>query len=154
MANTYTQIHVHAVFAVQNRLSLIKDEWKERLFMYITGIIQNRGHKMLAINGMPDHVHILFGLRPSQSLSELMQDVKGDSSKWINKNRLVEGRFTWQEGYGAFSYRKKDIPGVISYINDQERHHLDKEFYQEYLSLLDEFMVDYDERYLFTPVEE
>ncbi|HEU5289366.1 MAG TPA: IS200/IS605 family transposase [Cyclobacteriaceae bacterium] len=95
MANTYTQKHIHAVFSVQNRESLIANEWKTELYKYITGIIQNQQHKLLAINGMPDHVHILFGMRPNQSLSELMQDIKGSSSKWINEKRFVKGKFSW-----------------------------------------------------------
>src|SRR5699024_5842704 len=123
MANTYTQIHIHAVFAVRNRLSLINESWEEELYKYITGIIQNQGHKLLAINGMPDHLHILFGMRPVQSLSELMQDIKGDSSKWINNKRLVKGRFSWQAGYGAFSYAKSQLPNVIRYIENQKKHH-------------------------------
>ncbi len=154
MANTYTQIHIHAVFAVQNRLSLISEKWRERLYQYITGIVQNNGHKMLAINGMPDHIHILFGMRPAQSLSDLMQDIKGDSSKWINNNRFVSGKFSWQEGYGAFSFCKKDLLNVVSYIMSQEDHHRERTFIEEYTNLLDEFDVDFDERYTFKPVNE
>ena len=153
MANTYTQIHIHAVFAVQNRLFLITENWKERLYQYITGIIQNNGHKMLAINGMPDHLHILFGMRPVQSLSDLMQDIKGDSSKWINNNKLVPGRFSWQEGYGAFSYSKSDLKTVISYIMNQEAHHRGRSFNKEYIQLLEEFDVDFDENYIFKPID-
>ncbi len=103
MPNTYTQIHIQVVFTVQNRASIIRKQWQEELYYYITGIIQNYGHKLLAINGMPDHIHILFGMRPTQSLSDLMRAVKGDSSKWINDKRVMMGRFSWQEGYGAFS---------------------------------------------------
>ena len=103
MANTYSQIHIQVVFAVQNRESLIGSKWKNELYRYISGIIQNHQHKVIAINGMPDHVHILIGLRPTQSISELMQKVKGDSSKWINQKGFVLGKFSWQEGYGAFS---------------------------------------------------
>lgn len=104
MVNTFTQIHIHAIFAVQNRISLISKTWEERLYQYITGIIQNHNHKLLSINGMPDHIHILFGMRPIQSLSDLMQDIKGDSSRWINENKFVAGKFSWQERYGAFSF--------------------------------------------------
>ena len=103
MANTYTQIHIHAVFSVQNRSCIIQRRWKEELYKYITGIIKNNKHKPLVINGMPDHIHVLFGLRPAQSISDLLQDIKGGSSKWINERKLVKGRFSWQEGYGAFS---------------------------------------------------
>ncbi len=98
MANTYTQIHIQVVFAVQNRESLIKDLWKDDLYKYITGIIQNNNHKVLQINGVADHIHILFGMRPTQSLSDLMKQVKQDSSKWINKNGFVKGKFSWQPG--------------------------------------------------------
>jgi REP element-mobilizing transposase RayT len=149
MANTYTQIHIHVVFSVQNRLSLISDKWKEQLYQYITGIVQNNGHKLLAINGMSDHVHILFGMRPLQSLSDLMQDIKGDSSKWINNNRFVVGKFAWQQGYGAFSYSKNDLHKVISYIENQENHHRGKTFVDEYTTMLNDLRIDFDERYIF-----
>lgn len=152
MANTYTQIHIHVVFAVQNRNCLIQD-WKDDLYKYITGIIRKNDHRLLAINGVSDHVHILFGFRPSQSLSDLMQDVKGSSSKWINKHKLVAGKFAWQAGYGAFSYAKSDLPNVIRYIKSQEEHHKKRNFSEEYLSLLKEFEVDYNEQYLFNTID-
>ena len=123
MANTYTQIHIQTVFSVQDRICIIRKTWKNELFQYITGIIQNHGHKVLAINGMPDHVHVFFGMRPTQSLSDLMQDVKGDSSKWINKKGFVNGKFSWQEGFGGFSYSKSHVDNVIDYIKNQEIHH-------------------------------
>jgi len=110
MANTYTQIHVQTVFAVQNRQSLIGELWKYNLYKYVTAVIQNNDHKLLQINGMPDHIHILFGLRPVQSLSELMKQVKQDLSKWIYQNRFTRGKFSWQEGYGAFPYSSKGLP--------------------------------------------
>jgi REP element-mobilizing transposase RayT len=153
MPNTYTQIHIHSVFSVQNRICLISDSWKDQLYKYITGIIQNNGHKLLIINGMPDHMHILFGFRPTQSLSDLMQDVKGDSSRWINEHKLINGRFSWQEGYGAFSYSKSHVLRVTKYIQNQERHHRKRTFIEEYVKMLDDFGVDYNERYLFKPVE-
>ncbi len=153
MANTYTQIHIHAIFAVKSRIGLIKNEWKNDLYKYMTGIIQRYDHKVLAINGMPDHVHILFGMRPTQSLSDLMQDVKGGSSKWINGQRFVRGYFQWQEGYGAFSYSKSQVPNVISYIRNQEDHHHKKTFLEEYRELLTMFGVEFDERYIFKAVE-
>ena len=153
MANTYTQIHIQAIFAVQNRNGLIQNEWKEELFKYITGITQSRKHKLVAINGMPDHVHVLFGMRPAQSLSDLMQDIKGSSSKWINERKFVKGRFEWQEGYAAFSYGKSQIADVISYIRDQEIHHQQYTFLDEYRSFLKKFVVEYDERYIFKRLE-
>ena len=143
MANTYTQIHIQAVFAVQNRRSLIKPEWKNDLYKYITGIIQAYDHKVLQINGMPDHIHIFFGMRPTQSISDLMKQVKQDSSKWINNNQ-----FSWQAGYGAFSYSKSEVPRIIKYIVNQEEHHRIKSLEEEYKMLLEEFEVDYDERYM------
>lgn len=136
MANTYTQIHIQTVFSVQDRSCIIKKNWKNELFRYITGIIQNHGHKVLAINGMPDHIHVFFGMRPTQSLSDLMQDVKGDSSKWINKKRFVEGRFSWQEGFGGFSYSKSHVNNVIDYIKEQEIHHQKNHLLKNILSFL------------------
>ena len=153
MPNTYTQIHIQAVFAVQNRECIIGKQWKDELYKYITGIIQNYNHKLIAINGMPDHVHVFFGMRPDQSLSVLMQQVKGDSSKWINEKKFVHGKFSWQEGYGAFSYSKSQVPQVIKYIQRQEEHHRKKTFIEEYIHFLNAFEIEYDERYIFKPVE-
>jgi len=153
MANTYTQIHIQTVFTVQNRDCVIKKTWKDELYKYITGIIQNHGHKVLAINGMPDHIHLFFGMRPNQSLSDLMQDIKGDSSKWINQKKLVQARFSWQEGYGAFSYSKSHVDSVIEYIKNQDIHHRRKTFIEEYREFLEKFDVDFDDRYIFKPVE-
>jgi len=154
MANTYTQIFIHTVFTVQNRLSLIMPEWEKQLYKYITGIIQNNGHKMIIINGMPDHVHIFFGLNPVQSLSNLMQDIKGDSSRWINNNKLVKGRFSWQEGYGAFSYSKSQVPNVIEYIRKQKEHHRKRTFLEEYEEFLKLYEIDFDRKYIFKPIDE
>ena len=152
MANTYTQIHIQAVFAVENRNCIIKDSWEESLYKYITGIIQNHNHKLLAINGMPDHLHIFFGFRPVQALSDLMQIVKKDSSKWINRNKLSRGHFSWQDGFGAFSYSKSHVPSVIRYVMNQKEHHRKKTFTEEYVEMLEKFGVDYDNKYIFKPV--
>lgn len=152
MSNTYTQIHIHSVFAVKYRKSVIAAVWKDRLYKYITGIVQNHGHKLLAINGMPDHVHLFFGMRPHQSLSDLMRLVKGESSEWINKERLTSALFRWQEGYGAFSYAKKEIPVVCNYIDNQEEHHKRESFLEEYETLLNEFGIEYKKEYLFHPM--
>lgn len=149
MANTYTQIHIHSIFAVKTRIGLIGPIWKDELYRYITGIVQAHGHKMLAINGMPDHIHLFFGMRPTQTLSALMQDVKGSSSKWINDRGFVKGKFEWQEGYGAFSYSKSHVSGVITYIQKQEIHHQKKNFIDEYNDLLKKIDVEFDERYVF-----
>lgn len=119
MPNTYTQIYIQSVFVVQNRESLIMPHWKDELFKYITGIVQNNSHKLIAINGMPDHIHLFVGMKPNQSLSDLMQDVKGDSSKWINEREFVKGDFKWQAGFGAFSYSISQIDAVIKYIDNQ-----------------------------------
>ena len=152
MANTYTQIHIQAVFAVQNRKCIIAESWEEDLYKYIAGVLNKHNHKVLAINGMPDHIHILFGFRPTQSLSELMQDIKGSSSKWINQNRKVQGKFSWQEGYGAFSYSKWDVEKINNYVRNQKIHHKQKYFSEEYHTLLDDFDVPFDERYIFKPI--
>jgi len=153
MANTYTQIHIQAVFAVQDRQSLINNDWKIKLYKYITGIIQNHGHKVLKINGITNHVHILFGMRPTQSLSDLMKQVKQDSSKWINSKGFVNRKFSWQAGYGAFSYSKLEVPNVINYIKNQEHHHKTITFQDEYLKLLKEFNIEFDERYILKSVQ-
>ena len=153
MANTYTQIHIQAVFAVQNRRCLIDRKWKDELYKYIIGIIQNYNHKVLQINGMPDHIHILFGMRPTQSLSDLMQKVKQDSSKWINKKGFVNERFSWQEGFGGFSYSKSQLPKVIHYIQNQENHHKKQSFLEEYMDVLKDFEIEFDDRYIFKSID-
>ena len=149
MANTYTQIHIQFVFAVKYRNGLIHSSFKEEFYKYISGIIVNHNHKLLAINGMPDHIHILIGMRPTQSISDLMQDIKGNSSKWINEKKFLKVKFEWQEGYGAFSYSKSHVNQVIRYIQNQENHHKVKSFREEYLKFLEVFEVDYDEQYIF-----
>jgi len=153
MANTYTQIHIQAIFAVQNRECIIQKQWKDELYKYMSGIVKNNNHKILSINGMPDHVHLLFGMRPVQSLSDLMQDIKGSSSKWINDKNFIKDKFSWQEGYGAFSYSKSQLSEVVKYIERQEEHHKKKTFMEEYKGFLEKFEIEYDERYVFKPVE-
>ncbi len=152
MPNTFTQIHIQTVFTVQDRAAIIRKEWKDDLFRYITAIIQNAGHKVLAINGMPDHVHVLFGMRPTQSLSDLMQVIKGDSSRWVNNQKVITARFSWQEGYGAFSYSRSHVPAVIRYIHNQEEHHRTRTFVEEYHDLLRKFEIPFDDRYSFQPI--
>jgi putative transposase len=153
MANTYTQIHIHCIFAVKYRKALITNDWKERLHKYITGIVQNNKHKMISINSMPDHLHMLFGMRPDQSLSDLMRIVKGDSSEWINNEKLTPSLFRWQEGYGALSYSKSQIHKVATYIENQEIHHKKITFLDEYRQFLKKFEVEYDEKYIFKELE-
>ena len=149
MANTYTQIHIQFVYAVKFRESIIGKDWKDELYKYTTGIIQKNNHKMIAINGMSDHIHILIGMRPTQSISDLIQDVKGCSSKWINKKGVLKGKFEWQEGYGAFSYGKSQVNDVVNYINNQESHHKKMTFLEEYQTFLEKFEVEYDEKFIF-----
>lgn len=149
MANTYTQIHVQFVFAVKFRNGLIHASFKEELYQYISGIIKANNHKLLAINGMPDHLHIFIGMRPTQSISDLLQDIKGSSSKWINEKKFLKVKFEWQEGYGAFSYSKSHVNNVINYIQNQENHHKKETFREEYLKFLNVFEIEYDERYIF-----
>lgn len=149
MANTYTQIYIHVVFAVEGRQNLIMPERNDELQKYITGIVSNQRHKVIAINNMPDHLHLFIGMRPDAALSDLVRDVKAGSSKFINDNRWCIGRFSWQEGFGAFSHSRSQIGMVIRYIQNQQRHHAKKSFRDEYLQLLEKFGVDYDRRYIF-----
>lgn len=149
MANTYTQIHIQFVFAVKYREGIIHASFKEELYQYISGIIKAHNHKVLAINGMSDHIHILIGMRPTQSISDLMQDIKGSSSKWINDRRFLKVKFEWQEGYGAFSYSKSHVDAAIKYIQNQEVHHKTKTFMEEYAKFLTAFEIEFDERYVF-----
>ena len=154
MANTFTQIYLQFVFAVQDRISLIRSEWKDELYKYITGIVQNNNHKLIAINGMPNHLHVFLGYKPHQLIPDLLQDIKGYSSRWINKKGFIRGKFTWQEGYGAFSYSHSQIDSVVKYIMNQEAHHKKKTFREEYLELLQRFNVEYDERYILKDIRE
>jgi putative transposase len=149
MPNTYTQIHIQFVFAVKFRKALIEDSYKQELYQYITGIVQSYGHKMLAINGVADHIHIFIGMRPTQSISDLMQDIKGNSSKWVNDKKFLKVKFEWQGGYGAFSYSKSHVQNVINYVKNQEKHHSKQTFRDEYIEFLKKFDIEYDERYIF-----
>ncbi|MES2619397.1 MAG: IS200/IS605 family transposase [Bacteroidota bacterium] len=149
MPHTYTQLYIQIVFAVQGRQNLISQQHKEELHKYITGIVQKRNHKMLAINSMPDHTHIFVGLKPTQSISDLVRDIKTNSSSFITEKKFVRGKFNWQEGYGAFSYSHSHIDAVVKYILNQEEHHRKKTFREEYIDFLKKFNVEYDEKYLF-----
>ena len=152
MANTFTQIYIHTVFAVENRICLIKDTWREELHKYITGITINKKHKLISINSVADHIHIFIGMKPAQSVSSLLQDIKDNSSRWINQKKFVLGKFNWQPGFGAFSYSHSHIKAVALYIENQEEHHRKKTFREEYVELLQKFDIAYDERYLFKDV--
>ena len=149
MADTYTQIYIHVIFAVQGRQNLISKQHKDELHKYITGIIQNKNQKVIAINGMHDHIHILIGIRPDMALSNLIRDVKANSSRFINEKRWVMGKFSWQEGFGAFSYSQSQLGSVANYIKNQEKHHSKKTFREEYLEMLKNFDVEYDPKYIF-----
>ena len=153
MANTYTQLYIQFVFAVQNRVSLIQTAWKDELYKYICGIVQNNKHKLIAINGMPNHVHVFIGYKPHQLIPDLLQDIKGSSSGWINQKGFIKGKFRWQESYGAFSYSHSHIDKVVKYILNQEQHHRKKTFGEEYLELLSRFNVDYNERYILKDIQ-
>ena len=153
MPNTYTQVYIQLVFAVNGRQSLISPSFKETLYKYVGGTMLNTEHKLIAINGMPDHVHILVGLKPSRAISDLVKDIKVASSRFINDKKLVRGRFSWQEGFCAFSYSQSHLSKVASYIENQERHHAGRSFKDEYLSMLKSFQIEHDERYLFKWIE-
>ena len=149
MSNPYTQIHIQFVFAVKFRRALIHSSWKNELHKYITGMIQNKTHKMLQINTMPDHLHMLIGFRPNENMSQLIQVVKSESTKWINDTNHSVQKFAWQDGFGGFSYSKSHVPDVIRYIQNQEQHHKKQTFLEEYVSFLKAFEIEYDERYIF-----
>ena len=154
MANTYTQIYLHVVFAVEGRQNLIAPAHNDELQKYITGIVTAQKHKLIAINNMPDHLHLLVGLRPDAALSDLVRDVKAGSSKFVNEKRWLVGRFSWQEGFGAFSYSRSQLGTVIRYIENQPKHHAKKSFREEYLEMLEKFGVEYDPRYVFKTGDE
>ena len=154
MANTFTQIYVQIVFVVQGRQNLIKNEHKEELHKYITGVIKKKNQKLIAINCMPDHTHIFIGLKPNMALSDLVRDIKNNSSTFINKKKWIPGKFNWQRGFGAFSYSHSQIDKVIKYIQNQEQHHAHKSFREEYLEFLKKFSIEFDEKYIFDWVRE
>ncbi len=153
MANTYTQIFVHIVFAVQGRQNIITEKYREQLEKYICGIISNKKSKPLAIYCNPDHTHILIGLHPSVAISDMVRDIKASSSKWINEKKWFKGKFKWQEGFGAFTYSKSQIDAVVKYILNQPIHHKKKTFREEYIDLLKKFNVDFNDKYLFEDYE-
>ncbi|MFN5069559.1 MAG: IS200/IS605 family transposase [Bacteroidota bacterium] len=153
MANTYSQIYLQIVFSVKGRQNLISKNWKEELYKYICGIVNGKEQKVYAIGGVADHIHILVSIKPTIALSDLVRDIKANSSKWINEKGFIKGKFQWQEGFGAFSYAHSQLDIIIAYINNQEQHHLKKTFRDEYTELLQKFDVQYDENYLFEWIE-
>ncbi|MFM7858430.1 MAG: IS200/IS605 family transposase [Flammeovirgaceae bacterium] len=153
MPGTFSQIYIQVVFAVKGRENLIGKEWKDDLHKYIAGIIKGKEQKSIIVNGMPDHIHAFIGLKPVMSISDLVRDIKNNSSKWVNENKLVKGKFQWQEGYGAFSYSHSQIENVYQYILNQEEHHKKKSFREEYVEFLKRFEIEHNEKYLFEWIE-
>lgn len=149
MADTYSQIYIHVVFSVKGKGSLIHSQWESELYKYITGIVQNKQQKMLAINGMPDHIHFLIGMKPACCLSDLVREIKKSTNEFVKEKQFTKFKFNWQEGFGAFSYSRSQLDSVIKYIMNQKTHHKRKTFKEEYLELLSKFNVAYDEKYLF-----
>lgn len=152
MASTLSQVQVHTVFTVQSKKCLIQPSWKQDLYRFITAIVERRGHKVLAINGMPDHIHLFISLKPVQSLADLMREVKGESSQWLNEGDFLKSKFAWQEGYGAFSYGRSQVDAVSAYIQGQEKFHENKSFLEEFRTMLELFDIEYDQKYLFKSV--
>jgi putative transposase len=153
MANTYTQMYVHVVFAVKGRTSLVRKEWKEELYKFITGVVTHKGQKLIAINGMADHIHLLVGIKPTLALSDLVRDIKSNSSRFIREKGWVRGMFEWQEGFGAFTLGHSQLPQIIPYIANQEEHHRVRTFREEYIGFLQKYDIDYKPEYVFNDAE-
>jgi REP element-mobilizing transposase RayT len=151
--STYSQIYIQIVFAVKGRDSLITQAWEEELYKYISGIVKNKEQKMLAINGMPDHIHIFLGMKPSCCLSDLIREIKKSSNDFINQKNLSKHKFQWQEGYGAFSYSHSNLDNVIGYIQNQKEHHKKQTFKEEYVDFLTKFEIEFKNEYLFEWIE-
>ncbi|MFH6961115.1 IS200/IS605 family transposase [Flavobacterium plurextorum] len=152
MANTYSQLYIHIVFAVKGRQNLISKKSKDEIYKYITGIITHQKQKLIAINGMPDHIHILVGIKPNISISDLVRDIKSSSSKFINEQKWINGKFEWQTGFGAFSYGHSQLTSVIKYIENQEEHHKTKTFKEEYITFLKLFNIDFKNEFIFDDI--
>jgi len=149
MADTYSQIYIQVVFAVRNRDALIKPIWEEELYKYITGIVQNKGQKMIAINGVSDHIHFLIGMKPSCCLSDMVREIKKSSNAFIKEKKFLRFDFQWQEGFGAFSYSHSQLTDVIKYIENQKEHHKKGTFKEEYMGFLKAFEIEFKDEYLF-----
>ncbi len=149
MAGTYSQIYIQVVFAVKGRQNLLCKDWRDEVFKYMCGIIKNKGHKPIIVNGVSDHVHAFIGLKPAMALSDLVRDVKNNSTNFINDHAWIQGKFCWQEGYGAFSYSHSQIAYVYDYILNQEKHHGEQTFQAEYLDFLKKYEIEHDVKYLF-----
>ena len=153
MAGTYSQIYIQVVFAVKGRQNLLAKGWRDEIFKYISGIITNKGQKPIIVNGVDDHVHAFIGLKPSMALSDLVRDMKNNSTNFINAHAWINGKFSWQEGYGAFSYSHSQIESVYNYILNQEQHHTKQTFKDEYMDFLKKFEIEHDVKYLFDWIE-
>ena len=149
MSNTYSQIYIQVVFAVKNRQALIQPTWEEDLYKYVTGIVQNKGQKMLAINGTSNHIHFFIGLKPTCCLSDLVREIKKSSDSYIKEKRFTHFKFQCQDGFGAFSYSHSSLTKVIQYIEKQKEHHKKQSFREEYLKFLTEFEIEFKDKYLF-----
>jgi putative transposase len=149
MPGTFSQIYIQIVFAVKGRENLIGNDWKTALHKYIAGTIKGKGQKPIIVNGMPDHIHAFVGLRPAMAISDLVRDIKNNASNFVNDHNLVKGKFAWQESFGVFSYSHSHIGRVYDYILNQEKHHKEKTFKQEYIDFLRKFKIEFDEKYLF-----
>ncbi len=153
MPGTYSQLYVQIVFAVAGRESIIDKTWRDELHKYISGIVTAQGQKSIIVNGYRDHVHVFLGLRPSMRISDLVREIKIHSTAFVNDRRLSTGRFSWQEGYGAFSYSRSQVDSVFKYIENQEEHHKRKSFREEYKAFLDKFQIQHDDQYLFNWID-
>ena len=153
MAGTYSQLYIQVVFAVKGRENMMAKSWRNDLHKYISGIITNKEQKSIIVNGMADHIHIFIGLKPSMKISDLVRDIKNNSAKFINEKGFVKGKFSWQEGYGVFSYSHSEISRVYNYILNQEEHHQKRSFREEYVELLKNFEIEHNEKYLFEWIE-
>ena len=149
MAGTFSQIYIQYVFTVKGRENFIRPAFEEEVYKYIAGIIRNKEQKPLAVNGMPDHIHVLVGLKPAMRISDLVRDIKNNSSNFINERSWLKQKFSWQEGYGVFSYSESNYGKVIEYIKDQKKHHAKRTFRQEYILMLKKFNIPFEEKYLF-----
>lgn len=150
MANTYTQLYIHAIFAVKGRDNLISTKWKDELYKYISGIISNKDQKLMIVNGVPNHIHLLIGLKPTCTISDLVRDIKANSSKWINEKKYLKVKFQWQNGFSAFSVSQSGISNLIKYIKNQEEHHQKKSFKEEYIEFLEAYKIEFKNKYIFT----
>ena len=154
MPGTYSQIYIQYVFAVKGRANLLHDDWRDELFKYISGIITGKGQKAIIVNGYRDHVHVFVGLKPSMKISDLIRDIKNNSSNFINSNNWIKGKFSWQEGYGVFTYSHSHIDNVYQYILNQESHHAKKTFREEYIDFLKKFEIEFEDKFLFDWITE